>query len=402
MRRVVVLGTGFAGFHAARRLEETIEGRPHVELTLVGEEASFVYTPLLTQIVSGRLKRSSITFPLANAFAETTTLVREHVSDVDLESRKLLTQERSIPYDYLILAPGSRVDWRSAPECEGRISTFEDADDAASLRADVRTRLDADRADARNDDSTPAGRFCAVVGAGPTGVELAAALATALREPEGRRLSDEPRVTILEKEPQILPGLPTGLRETARSRLEELGVECRTETHVRSALDGGVRVKLSDGEILTASRLLWCGGRRPNKIARRIDTPTDREGRIRVDAKLGVEKTPGVYVAGDAASPPETSSTSSGRVEIAIEQGRRAAENLLADLSGRTTRPWEPAGPRPWFLSLGPGSAAVFEDGSTMTGRAALLLYRLRHSRMIPEALDRGGLLQHWLPQGAE
>lgn len=395
MRRVVVLGTGFAGFHAVRKLEETIEGRPHVELTLVGEDSSFVYTPLLTHVVSGRVELSSITVPISKACTET-TFVREHVTDVDLKSRKLLTQNRSLPYDYLILAPGSRVDWRTAPECEGRISPFADPDDAVSLRTHVQNRLASDRAGAPGNPSTSDGRFCAVVGAGPAGFEVAAQLASALQKTGDRGLADDPRVTLLEQKPRILPGLPSGLRDAARSRLEELGVECRTGTHVSSAPDG--RVVGADGETLAASRFIWCGGRRPNEIVRRIDAPTDREGRLRVDAKLGFENTPGVYVAGDAASPPNAPSASCGRADVAIEQGRRAAENLLADLSGRTTRPWEPSSPRPWFLSLGPDSAAVFDDGSTITGRAALLLYRLHHSQMIPDVLDREGLLESWIP----
>ncbi len=394
MRRIVVLGAGFGGFHATQALEKALAGRRRVELTVVADDPRFVFTPLIPNVANGELDLASITFPLNEQLGEHTRFVRERVEGIDLDRRVLRGAAQEIPFDYLMLAPGAEVHWYGNDEWAEHSITCKSASDALAIRAHVEEALA--KASAMTDAEERARVLTFVfAGGGPTGVELLAELRASLVEGVLATTNAPMRFILVEPRPELLGALPESLRELAAEHLQRVGVELRLGRSVMGR--DAHTVTLDDGEEIKADTLFWCAGIKAPSFLSDSGLPTVDDGRLDVDVSLQLSGIEGVFAAGDACSPPEDVPQTA---QVATQQGPHAANNLIASLSGRTQSPWRYTYQGD-LITLGRPQAAVSIKGIAFQGRPAYALYRLAYASLMPGALKKLRIITEWLESDA-
>ncbi len=332
--RVVILGAGFAGLNAAKRLRH----QP-VSITLVDRRNFHLFQPLLYQVATAALNPSDIAYPIRSIFRQQPNvdrIVLGEVTDIDVAARRVhVVDSGTIPYDTLIVATGAthsyfgHDDWR---EVAPGLKTIEDA---LAIRRKV---LEAYERSERHPEYADRLLTFVVVGAGPTGVELAGALA----EIATGALSDEyhlidpaaARVILVEGGPRVLPAYPERLSGSAQRQLEELGVEVRCDATVTDLDPGGVT--LDDGERIDAGTVLWAAGVRASSLGAMLGAPLDRAGRVEVTTDLSLPEHPEILVIGDLAALAGVP----GVAPAAIQQGKHAARVIANRLAGRATPPF--------------------------------------------------------------
>jgi NADH dehydrogenase len=336
---VIVVGGGFGGLYAARALA----GAP-VAVTLLDRRNHHVFQPLLYQVATAALSPGDIASPIRwilRRQANVEVLLAE-VRGVDPAGRRvLLADGGEMTYDYLILASGAthayfgRDEWRDvAPG----LKTLEDA-----LQIRRRVLLAFERAEREEDPVKRRALLTfVVIGGGPTGVELAGALAEISRQSLARDFRNfdpgSARIVLLEGGPALLGGFPEPLRAAGRSDLERLGVEVRTGSAVTELSPG--RVESGAGTI-EAATILWAAGVAASPLGATLGAAVDRAGRVVVQADLTIPGHPDVFVIGDLAS----ISGADGRplpgvAQVAIQGGRHAAANIRRAIAGEPLRPF--------------------------------------------------------------
>jgi NADH dehydrogenase len=331
---VVIVGGGFAGLWAARALS-----RAPVRITLLDRGNHHLFQPLLYQVATAGLSAPNIAAPLRQILRrqKNVTVLLGEVAGIDPGDRQVrLADGRTIAFDHLLLATGAthayfgHDDW--APHAPG----LKTLDDALGIRRRILTAFE--RAEAEDD---PAKRDAwltfAIVGGGPTGVELAGTLAEIARHTlrgEFRRVDPrKARVLLLEAGPRVLSSFPESLSEKARAQLHKLGVEVRTGMPVAAIDDEGVQ--LGDTRI-AARTVLWAAGVAASPLARDLGVPLDRAGRVQVEPDLSVPGHPSIFVAGDLASIQYDGKPVPGVAPAAKQMGRHVAGAILARLRGAT------------------------------------------------------------------
>lgn len=345
---VVIIGGGFGGLYAALALG----GRP-LRVTLVDRRNYHLFQPLLYQVATAALSPGQIASPIRSILRRqgNTEVVLGEVTAVDLAGHRLtLADGGTLAYDYLILAAGAshayfgHDDW--APYAPG----LKSLDDALEVRRRVLRAYEeaervalAARAAGREPDAAELQALLTfvVVGGGPTGVELAGALAEIGRYTLARDFRaihpTSARIVLVEGMPRLLSGLPADLAARAQVRLRQLGVEVRTGAMVTAVGPEGVRV---EDEAIPARTVLWAAGVAASPLGRALGVPVDRAGRVVVAPDLTVPGHPEVYVIGDLASFTHGGRPLPGVAQVAIQQGRAAAENVWRSVQGLPRRPF--------------------------------------------------------------
>ncbi|SDK76141.1 NADH dehydrogenase [Actinopolyspora mzabensis] len=337
--RVVIVGGGFAGYHAAKQLAENT--RPdETEIILVNPTDYFLYLPLLPEVASGILDPRAITVSLPGTLPAV-RLVLGEVDRIDPEAGYLTYTDAedntgSVNFDRLILAAGSVNKLLPIPGLATHGHGFRGVPEALYFRDHVTRQIEL--AAATNDQAERDARCTfVVVGAGYTGTEIAAqgpdfTRILAERHPELR--DQEIRWKLLDVAPRVLPGLDRRLSSTATEVLRERGVELLTETSISEATESGVT--LDSGQQVATRSLIWCVGVRPDPLVQSLGLETT-EGRITVDATLTVPGYPHVFACGDAAAVPDRANPgqlTAMTAQHATRQGRLAGSNVLASLRG--------------------------------------------------------------------
>ena len=396
--RVVVVGAGFAGFYAARRLARLARGR--AEITVVNPSDYFLYLPLLPEVAAGILDPRTVAVPLATTLRGVRLLLGT-VDGVDLDGRRVAVVDADgrgcwLPYDRLILAPGSVNKLLPVPGVSEHAHGFRSIAEALYLRDHLIRQLEI--ADACGDTAEREARCTfVVVGAGYTGTEVAAQGQLLTRQAAKLRsgLRDQPiRWLLVDVADRVLPELDARLSRTASRVLRRRGVEIRTRTSVAEATAEGVR--LSDGEFVPTMTLVWCVGVRPDPLIEGLGVPTQK-GRLVVDEFLRVEHRPEVYACGDAAAVPDL--TRPGELtpmtaQHAERQGRRAAENVAASFGSGRLRPYEHHD-LGFTVDLGGFAAAADPFGVPLSGVPAKTVTRGYHLASIPA--NRLRIATDWL-----
>lgn len=335
--RVIVIGGGFAGLWAVRALRRTA-----VDILLIDRSNHHTFQPLLYQVATAGLAAPSIAAPLRHMLRgqRNVTVLLGEVSSIDTAARQVHVQDARYSYDYLLVAAGvahsyfGHDDW--APYAPG-LKTLEDA---LAMRARVLTAFE--RAEASED---PAQRDAwltfVIVGAGPTGVELAGTLTEIARhtlKQEFRHIDPaSARVLLIEAGPRVLPAFSPSLSQSARLQLEHLGVNVHTGEAVTLVDRQGVRV----GERTIAARtVLWAAGVAASPLGRTIGVEVDRSGRVPVSADLSIAGHPEVFVAGDLATLATPSGPVPGIAPAAKQMGSYVASALQARLRNLQPRPF--------------------------------------------------------------
>lgn len=336
---VVVVGGGFGGLWAARALR-----RANVTVTVVDRRNHHLFQPLLYQVATAALSPADIAAPIRSVLRRqrNAEVVMGEVVDVDRAARQILLADRTvIPYDYLIVATGATHAYFGHPEWEPIAPGLKTIDDATEIR---RRLLLAFEAAEQEDDAAERRALLTfvIVGAGPTGVEMAGALAEIARNALVRDFRHiDPRtarIILVEGGNRVLPAYDARLSAYAQRALERKGVEVRTNAMVTGIEDGAVFV---GDERIGARNVVWAAGVTASPLGKKLDAPTDRVGRVEVLPDLSVPGDPRVFVIGDLASlAGEDGRPLPGVAQVAMQMGRRAAANIVADVRGAPRTPF--------------------------------------------------------------
>ncbi len=336
--RVVIVGGGFGGLTAVRALAQA-----PVQLTLVDRQNHHLFQPLLYQVAMAGLAPSEIAAPIRALLAKqrNATVLLDEVTGVDLATRRVhLAQGRDLPYDYLILAPGARTHYFGHDAWSVFAPGLKDLDDAVEIRRRVLLAFEAAE---REPDPARRSSFLSfiVIGGGPTGVELAGAIAELARYVLARDFRNvrpsETRVLLLEGSERLLATFDPALSEKAVHQLSELGVHVRTGARVTEI--GPAGVALASGELLTAATIVWAAGVASSPLIAKLGIELDRSGRAKVEPDGSLPGHPEAFVIGDAAYLLGADGQPlPGVSPTAMQMGRHAAAQIRAELRGEHAR----------------------------------------------------------------
>jgi NADH dehydrogenase len=328
--RVVIIGAGFGGLNAARSL-----AREHVQITIVDRKNHHTFQPLLYQVATAGLSPGEIAAPIRAVFRDDKNVISllEEVQDFDLERRIVKTGEQELPYDYLVVAAGATHAYFGHDQWEPYAPGLKTIEDALEIRRRVLLAFELAERQAASGAAHEPLNFI-VVGAGPTGVELAGALAEITHHVLAHEFhSIDPRsatILLLEGGPRVLSAYPEDLSHSAEEQLRRLGVDVRTSTLVTQVEPGAVRF----GETrMVAPVILWAAGVAASPLGKKLGVPCDRAGRVFVQPDLTLPGHPEVFVIGDlAALKDENGKMLPGVAPVAIQQGKYVAKTIHRDL----------------------------------------------------------------------
>ncbi|MBI3966507.1 MAG: NAD(P)/FAD-dependent oxidoreductase [Chloroflexi bacterium] len=334
---VVIVGGGFGGLYAAKQLK----GKP-VRVTIVDRRNHHLFQPLLYQVASAALSPGEIAVPIRGVFRHqrNVRVFLAEVTTLDLERRRIqladdVGADGSLSYDFLILAPGASHSYFGHDEWEPLAPGLKTIEDALEIRR--RILLAFERAERESD---PAARRAlltfVVIGAGPTGVELAGALAEISRQTLANdfRAIDptQARILLLEGGPRVLPPYPEDLSVSALKQLEAIGVEVRTGAIVTDVKPDAVFV---GEERIETRTVLWAAGVQASQLVKSLGASLDRAGRVIVEPELTIPGHPEVFVIGDAAVyTHQGEKPLPGVAQVAIQMGVYASDSIVRTIEG--------------------------------------------------------------------
>jgi len=329
---VVIVGAGFAGLYAARIL-----GRAAVRVTVVDRKNHHTFQPLLYQVATAGLSPGEIAAPIRSILSDNrnTDVLLAEAAGVDLAGKRLHTRHGEVPFDYLIVAGGATHAYFGHDEWEPLAPGLKTVEDATEIRRRILLAFEmAERKARLNDTQEPINMV--VIGAGPTGVELAGALAEITRRvlAEDFRSIDprRARIILIEAGPRALATYSEDLSRSAEEQLRHLGVEVMTGHPVTEVTETYVAV---NGQRLSAAVTLWCAGVASSPLGKTLGVPLDRAGRVVVEPDLSIPGFRNVFVVGDMASVKKADGTPvPGVAPAAIQMGEFAARMILADIGG--------------------------------------------------------------------
>ena len=331
--KAVIVGAGFGGLAAAKRL-----ANQPIDVTLVDQRNYHLFQPLLYQVATAALSPADIAWPIRSIFAgaPNVRVVLGTVEGVDLEGSEVSAGPLRLPYDYLILATGSYHSYFGRDEWAVQAPGLKRIIDATEIRK--RILLAFERAEVGMSEEEQRRQLTfVVVGGGPTGVELAGAIAELARHTLARDFRNiDPgaaQIVLVEAGDRLLKAFPEALSAYAKQKLERLGVEVRLNHRV--AVKGDEGVCLGD-RLIPAASVIWAAGVTVPNLKDWLLAETDRTGRVAVEPDLSLSNHPNVFVIGDAASIPWRNGVSVPGIAPAAKQGGRyAAEVILAAIDGK-------------------------------------------------------------------
>ena len=336
--RIVIVGGGFGGLKAAQSL-----ARLPVTITLVDRRNHHTFQPLLYQVATAGLSPAEIAAPIRGILArhDNVEVLLGEVYGFDLNRRIVKLQGFELVYDYLVVAAGASHAYFGHDEWEALAPGLKTIEDGLEIRRRVLLAFElAERQAATTGTHQPLSFV--IVGGGPTGVELAGTLAEISR----RSLGDDfrnidpsrTRIILLEAGPAVLSSYPQDLRESAKRQLEKLGVDVRLNSAVTDVRDGEIQ---AGAEVVPATLVFWAAGVSASPLGRALGAPTDRNGRVLVEADLTLPGHPEVFVIGDLASLKRAEGTLlPGVAPVAMQQGRWVAKQIAADMAGEPRKPF--------------------------------------------------------------
>jgi NADH dehydrogenase len=398
---VLVVGSGFAGFHCMRRLEKHLPPDA-AELLLASSADYLLYSPLLPNVAAGVVEPRHIAVGLHAALRRAKVLLG-HVVAVNVQGhtatlRRMDGSDHELAWDRLVLAPGGVTRTFNIPGVAEHGLGLKTLAEAAYLRDHVLRELD--NADAADDPARR--RACCtfvVVGAGYSGTEVAAQMqhVTTRAAAEYPRLrAEDLRWVLVDLAPRVLPELDRGLGDDAMEVLRRRGVEVRLGTTVEEATEG--KVRLSDGQTIPTHTLVWCTGVTPSPLIETLGLPTER-GRLVVGADLRVPGVPEVFAFGDAAAVPDL--TQPGKLtgqtaQHAQRQGKLAARNVAASLGFGKAVPYRHRD-LGFVVDLGGFEAVASPLGVALGGLPGLVVTRGYHLLALPSNGNRIRVALDWL-----
>jgi NADH:ubiquinone reductase (H+-translocating) len=338
MPRVVIVGGGFGGLYAARALR-----RAPVEVTVVDRRNHHVFQPLLYQVAMAALSPGDIASPIRWILRrqKNVEVILAEATGFDLAANRLILKDGVLDYDYLIVASGATHAYFGHDEWRRTAPGLKTLEDALEIRR--RVLIAFERAEREMDPARRAAELTfVVIGGGPTGVEMAGALAEISRHSLARDFRHfdpgSARILLIEGGPSILSTFPEVLRQAAMRDLQRLGVTVRTNSIVTDVSPGVVSV---GSESILAETVLWAAGVSASPLGAALGAPLDRAGRVKVLPDLTIPGAPNVFVIGDLANlAGDDGRQLPGVAQVAIQMGRHAVHNILRAIEHQPLRPF--------------------------------------------------------------
>lgn len=397
--RIAIVGGGFAGVAAARALK-----RADADVLLIDRRNHHIFQPLLYQVATAVLSPSEVAAPLRQLAQQQGNLsvLMAEVTDIDLSAGALSVSppglpQRSVSFDYLIVAAGVRATYFGHDEFAAHAPSLKTLADAEAIRARI---LSAYELAEQTDEPQARARALTfvLVGAGPTGVELAASMAQMARitlRSNFRRIDPaQTRILLLEGGKRVLPSFDERLSRKVERHLEALGVQVHTGVMVEHVDDQGVVV--ASGRI-ESNTVLWTAGVQAAPILQHLGVPVDRSGRPVVGPSLTLTEHPHVFVVGDAAAATQDGRPLPGVAQVAIQQGRFVGRLIAGRLRGESQQRAFRYQDRGSIAVVGK-NFAVFERGRLrLSGLSSWLLWALVHVMFLPQLQNRLRVQIQWL-----
>lgn len=325
---VVIIGGGFGGLSAAKTFY-----RQQVDVTLIDRNNFHLFQPMLYQVATAGLSSSNIAAPLREILRgqANTEVLMDEVTGIDKEQQQVITRENlHIPYDYLIIATGATNNYFQHNDWAALAPGMKSLEEALVVRSMVLEAFEA--AERHPGDAYPAGLLTFVlVGGGPTGVELAGAIAELARmtfKGNFRHIKpDMARIILVEGEPEVIPTFSPALTRSTRRKLQKLGVEVYTGVHVELITPDGVMI---GDKYVETQNVIWTAGVKASPAGQWLNTEVDRSGRVKVRADLTIPGYNNIFVIGDTALANENGKALPGVAQVALQQGQYAAQTILA------------------------------------------------------------------------
>lgn len=392
---VVIVGAGFGGLQVARGLADA-----PVNVTLIDRHNYHCFQPLLYQVATATLSAADIAWPIRHILSRQAniTMLMARAEGVDRARRELLTSEGPIRFDFLVLATGATHSYFGHPEWARFAPGLKDIEDATQLRR--RILLAFERAEVASEPETRRRLLTfAIIGGGPTGVELAGSIAEISRHalaPDFKRVDPRTaRILLIEAGERLLPALPERLSAHARERLEAMGVEVMTG---RPVVDMGAdHVTLEGGETIAAATKIWAAGVRASPAAEWLGVAPDRAGRCRVEPDLSVPGEPRIFVISDTAAVTDSKGRPvPGIAPAAKQMGDHVAAVIAARLAGTPAQGfrYRHAGD---LATIGRNAAVVKLGRIELTGFLGWMFWGLVHVYFLVGARNRITVAMSWL-----
>lgn len=392
--RIVIVGAGFGGLAAAQALRHA-----WARVTVIDRRNYHLFQPLLYQVATATLSPADIAVPIRTLLRDQPNcrVLMGRVSGVNTQDKAVMIGEQQIPYDYLVLATGARHSYFGKDDWEQFAPGLKKIDDATAVRSRILSAFE--RAEASDDPAERRRQMTfVIVGGGPTGVELAGAIAELARQSlrEEFRTADPrtARIILVQSPHRILPAMPESLSTAAARSLQDLGVEVMTGSRVEGIDEHGVVI---GDERIEARTVLWAAGVMASAAGRWIDAERDRAGHIVVGPDLAVPRLQGVFAIGDtAACPGPDGHPLPGLAPVAMQQGQYVAKAIRGATEGRRA-------PGPFryrdlgtMATIGRKSAVANLQGLKLSGSIAWWLWGLVHVTFLVDLRTRIAVLFDW------
>jgi NADH dehydrogenase len=396
---IVIVGAGFGGLAAAKALKNT-----PAEITLIDRTNHHLFQPLLYQVATAALTPSQIATPSRSILRKqkNTTVILGEATGVDKDHKCVLVSDgdrQNVPvaYDYLVLATGATHSYFGHNEFEAFAPGLKSLADAEAARNKILQTFEL--AEAEEDPSRHQDLLTFIlVGAGPTGVEMAGALAVLVRttlKSDFRRIDPaSARIVLVDMAPRVLPPFSEDLSKAAKQRLENLGVEVRLGHSVDQIDADGIVVA---GERIASKTVIWTAGVAPSPAGKWLKVETDRAGRVRVQNDVSVPGHPEIFVIGDTASFEENGKPLPGVAQVAIQQGRYVGKVIHTRIAGKPA-----PGPFSYFdkgsmAVVGKGFAVLQSGKVQVSGFAAWLAWAGVHLQFLATSSLRLAVFLQWV-----
>src|SRR5258705_3786824 len=402
-KQIVIIGGGFGGLRAARALKSA-----PVEGTLIDRRNHHIFQPLLYQVATGSLDAGEVAAPLRGIFSrqKNTRVLLGELVDIDPAARKVVVADgAAFPYDTLIVAAGTQSSYYGHEEWREWAPSLKSLEEAVTIRHKVLYAFEvAERL------LDPAQRRAwltfVIVGAGPTGVELAGAIGEIARETmrnDFRSIHpEEARILLVDGAPRVLPPFPEDLSRKAAKTLSRLGVEVKTSVMVKQIDQQGLVLQHSNGagtERIEASTVLWAGGVTvppfAKVLAKRTNAATDKTGKVKVGADLTIPGHPDIFVIGDLATGAD-GKPFQGVAQVAMQQGTYVGKLIARRLRGKKPLPPFKYFDKGSLAIIGRAAAVANVFGVHLAGLSAWLIWVFVHVMYLVQFQSRVGVFLKW------
>jgi NADH:ubiquinone reductase (H+-translocating) len=395
-KHVVIIGGGFGGLRAARALERT-----SVQITLIDRENHHLFQPLLYQVATAALSPGNISVPIRAIFRRRSNVrvLLGEVVGADVHGRRVLLENGdTIPYDYLVVAAGTKTNYFGHDEWAEHAHGLKTVRDGIRIRERILLTFEQAEREADPERRRQLLTFV-VIGGGPTGVEMAGAISELGRRVLARDYrsihAEDVRVVLLEMADRVLLPFDERLSAEAQRHLEALGVEVRTGARVTAIGADGIHI--GDDEVLQASMVCWAPGVRPVSLSRKLGLPVDDRDRIEVDDRCAVAGHPEVFAIGDIAAfkPAPDAPPLPQLAPVAMQQGTHVGRTIRRELAGKERTPFRYRD-KGIMATVGRSRAVVEAGKLRMSGFMAWLAWLFVHILYLVNFQNRMMVLSEW------